>query len=331
MKQRCVARAGEGGTVTSQVYIVLSSLSLSFSLSLLLGLFLFRPPSIRLPLFFLFTANSTEICTLLSKYIQSNLITAITFLLGWLTVLPVPLNAAVLLLYIPKLLIPPHPSCTFTGALAHPSISLLFSLTFSSFLSFFSSCFLFLVFLFYSPGYIGYLVSSHFFSGLLSELLFSYLLILLLAFHLQPLGSFFTSVIYSYSFSKANRIAGFLTSPELFAAFFFFLRISTLLQEICVPRNSNLDVLQLAIFHAFISSIHRSLHARRLRFMMLLPVHKCRQAASMCFSRFTILKYKFFLPELECVEIFSICTTQPWWWHSKFNIGLMWRSLQGKK
>lgn len=105
--------------------------------------FPFAAPSIRLPLFSLYLQNSTGMCAPLSKYIQSNLITAITFLLGWLTVLPVPLNAAALLLYIPKLLIPPQPSCTFTGALAHPSISPLFSHFFPPFLSFFSVCFLF--------------------------------------------------------------------------------------------------------------------------------------------------------------------------------------------
>lgn len=61
------------------------------------------------PTLSLFTANSTGIHRLLSKYTQTNLITAITFLLGWLTVLSVPLNAAALLLYIPKLFIPPQP------------------------------------------------------------------------------------------------------------------------------------------------------------------------------------------------------------------------------
>lgn len=53
--------------------------------------------------------------------IQSNLITAITFLLGWLTVLRVPLNEATFLLYIPKLFSPSLLNYTFTGALTHPS------------------------------------------------------------------------------------------------------------------------------------------------------------------------------------------------------------------
>lgn len=116
----------------------LHSAKRSLSLSLPRICFSFTLP-LSVSLFSYFPANSTEICVLLSKYIQSNLITAITFLLGWLTVLPVPLNAAALLLYIPKLLISPHPSCTFTGALAHPSISFL-------------SLFLLELFLLYSPG-----------------------------------------------------------------------------------------------------------------------------------------------------------------------------------
>lgn len=93
-----------------------------FSLSVCFSVCFSFTRLISFPSFTFFTENSTEICALFSKYIQSNLITAITFLLGWLTVLPVPLNAAAFPLYIPKLLIPPQPSCTFTGALANTSI-----------------------------------------------------------------------------------------------------------------------------------------------------------------------------------------------------------------
>lgn len=76
---------------------------------------LFHPP------LSVFTGSSTGKNVLFSKYIQSNLITAITFLLGWLTVLRVPLNEATFLLDIPKLLSPSQLNCTFTGALTHPS------------------------------------------------------------------------------------------------------------------------------------------------------------------------------------------------------------------
>lgn len=44
----------------------------------------------------------------------------------------------------------------------------------------------------------GYLAGSHFFSVLLSELPFSYLFIILLTFHFQPLGSFYLTDLLSF-------------------------------------------------------------------------------------------------------------------------------------
>lgn len=166
---------------------------------------------------FLFTVNSTEICVLLSKYIQSNLITAITFLLGWLTVLPAPLNAAALLLYIPKLLIHPQLSCTFTGALAHPSISLFFS----CFPPLLSGYFFFVASLVYSPRQIAH---SHFFW--LARLISSSL-ILFLPFSCCPFFHplcFFSPLSYSLAHSprQMGYLASFLACFQLFVTTFFF-------------------------------------------------------------------------------------------------------------
>ena len=200
--------------ITTLCSVNLSLRASHYSLGLLLRLFPFHGSLYLSPSFLSLLADSTGMCAPLSKYIQSNLITAITFLLGWLTVLPVPLNAAALLLYIPKLLIPPQPSRTFTGALAHPSIALLFSHFFPPFLSFFSGCFLFWVSLLYSPRPIGYLASSYFFW--LAHLILFFLLthslfclsLVFFCFFFPPAPTllFFSSLSRSHSFSKANRI-----------------------------------------------------------------------------------------------------------------------------
>lgn len=192
--------------VTSQPSVVLISLSVSpVSLSVFSSVcFSFTLP-LSVSCFSLFTANSAGIRTLLSKYIQSNLITAITFLLGWLTVLSVPLNAAALLLYIPKLLIPPQPQPHFHGSFGSPiHLSSFFSLLFPLFLSF-----LLRLFLVYFPGY---LASSHL-SWFTHLILFSLLVLFLsfsfcLLFSFHPRCFFFTTLSHSHSFSKANRIFG---------------------------------------------------------------------------------------------------------------------------
>lgn len=220
--------------ITTLCSVNLSLRASHYSLGLLLRLFPFHSSLYLSPSFLSLLADSTGMCAPLSKYIQSNLITAITFLLGWLTVLPVPLNAAALLLYIPKLLIPPQPSRTFTGALAHPSIALLFSHFFPPLSLFLLRLFLILsvsplfskadrlfsqLLLFLAGSFNSFLLTYSFFI-LPFSCFFSVFFFLLL-----PL-SFFSALYLAliHSPRQTGYFASSLTRSELFAAFFFFRR-----------------------------------------------------------------------------------------------------------
>lgn len=120
-----------------------------------------------------------------------------------------PLNAAALLLYIPKLLIPPQPSCTFTGALAHPSISPLFSHFFPPF-----SLFLLRLFLILSVSPL-FSKADRLFSQLLLFLAGSFnSLPLIHSFFILPSSCFIPSFTHSPSFQLSILLSFILQGKQ---------------------------------------------------------------------------------------------------------------------